>query len=77
MAMKRSIESKRQGVDTILAIFIVVIGLMWAATACDYLFGLGWGWDTQILWLGPLMVAWGFFVRFCARTIFTFIGSNY
>jgi len=77
MVIKRSIESQRRGVDTILAIFVVVIGLMWAATACDYVFGLGWGWDTQIIWLGPLMIAWGFFVRFCARAIFAFIGNNF
>lgn len=77
MATKRFIESQRRGIDVILAIFVVVISLMWLATACDYLFGLEWGWDKQILWLGPLMVAWGFFIRFCARAIFRFVGSNY
>jgi hypothetical protein len=77
MSTKRHTENQRRGIDVILAIFVVFVGLMWVATGCDYLFGLGWGWDTQILWLGPLMVAWGLFVRFCAKAIFTFFGSNF
>lgn len=43
MRTERFIEGQRRGVDTILAIFVVVIGLMWAATACDYPLSLGWG----------------------------------
>jgi hypothetical protein len=76
MASKGFIESQKRGVDIILGIFVIAIGLMWIATAFDRLFNFGWGWDIQILWLGPLMIVWGFVIRFCARAIFKFVGSN-
>ncbi len=77
MDHKKFVDGQRKGVNAICALFVVVIAIMWLATLLDYVFALDWGWDRKILWLGPPMVIFAFFVRFCARAIFKFVDSNY
>lgn len=77
MDQKKFVDGQRKGVDAICALFVIVIALMWFATLLDYIFNFGWGWDRQILWLGPPMIVFAFLLRFCARAIFKFVDSNY
>ena len=55
--------------NIILSITQLAACVMWVATAADRLFGLGWGWDRQILWLAPIIVGVAFVVGRIGRAI--------
>ena len=76
MSHERFLDLQRKGVNAIFAFFVGLLTLMWTAALLDNAFSLGWGWDRQILWLGPLMVIFGVLVRFCALAIFRFVGRS-
>lgn len=42
---------------------ITVVSVIWAATILDFALGLGWGWDSQVLWAAPLILLIAFAVR--------------
>lgn len=75
MTHERFLAGQRKGVNAFFVIFVCLVTAMWVATLLDWAFNLGWGWDRQILWLGPPMVLFAAFVRFCAMAIFRFVGS--
>jgi hypothetical protein len=62
--------------NVILVVFVAFVMFMWLATAIDKAFNMGWGWDGQILWLGPPMVLFAVLLRFVATAIFKFVGRN-
>lgn len=77
MSNEKFIAGQRKSVGIIFAIFVSLVAFMWVATLLDWAFSLGWGWDRQILWLGPPMVLFAFVLRFCAMAIFKFVESNH
>ena len=77
MDIAKFIAGQRKSVNVIVRIFVVLLTVMWMATLVDWAFSLGWGWDTQILWLGPPMVLFAFLVRLCAMAIFKFVEDSY
>lgn len=76
MAFEHFIATQRKGINIICVLFVALVTFMWLATLLDWAFSLGWNWDPQILWLGPLMIMFAGFVRFCAFAIFRFVGSG-
>jgi hypothetical protein len=57
-------------------VFVGLVTFMWVATVIDKTFGMGWGWDSQLLWLAPPMVLFAVLLRFCAMAILKFVGRN-
>jgi hypothetical protein len=77
MSDQRFVDGQRKRLNIVFALFVSLLTLMWVATALDAAFSLGWGWDRQGLWLGPLMVAFAILVRLAALAMLRFVGSNY
>jgi hypothetical protein len=50
--------------------------LMWIATIADHTLRLGWGWDVQIIWLAPIIMAGALLTRFLSRLIFRWVGAS-
>ncbi len=76
MNTERFIAGQRKGVNFVFAAFVFLISVMWVASVCDWVFNLGWGWDRQILWLGPPMLLLGVVLRFLCMAIFRFIDGD-
>jgi len=76
MNFDRYLGAQRKGGNVISVVIVSFVAFMWAATLIDSAFDCGWGWDRQILWLGPLMALFTILVRFCAMAIFKFFGGN-
>ena len=76
MRLDRFVNGQRKAVNLVCVAFVALVTFMWVATAIDKAFGMGWGWDSQILWLGPPMILFAVLVRFCAMAIFKFVGGN-
>lgn len=49
--------------------------LMWLTTLADLLFGLGWGWDKQGLWIGPIIIAIGIATLCGGNLLFRLMGA--
>jgi len=77
MDNERFVASQQKGINFIFVAFCCLVTTMWVATVLDWAINLGWGWDRQGLWLGPLMVLFAVLVRFCATAILKFVRSNY
>jgi hypothetical protein len=77
MTYERFVDGQRRGVNFISKAVIGLVCVMWIATSVDWAFDMGWGWDRQGLWLGPLMVLFTLFLRLCAMRIFKFVDDNY
>lgn len=77
MSYQQFLDRQHKAINIISGLFVALLSFMWIATAADWLFALGWGWDRQILWLAPPMMAFAALVRFCAFAIFKFVGSNF
>lgn len=73
MDTERFVAGQRKGVNFIFAAFVILTALMWGATFCDWAFDLGWGWDREILWVGPPMMLFGVVLRFICMAIFRFV----
>ena len=54
---------------------VVAANLMWVATIADHFLRLGWGWDVQIIWIAPIIVAGALLTRFLSRVIFRWVGA--
>lgn len=76
MDTKRFVARQRRGVNRVLAVFVILLSVMWVATFCDWAFNLRWGWDRQILWLAPPMMLFAVVLRFCCMAIFDFVGND-
>ena len=76
MDNERFVAGQRKAVNLIFVMSAGFIVAMWVAAVCDWAFNLGWGSDTQIIWLAPPMLLFGAFIRFCCMAIFRFIGGN-
>lgn len=61
-----------------ISILMVIIGatLMWLATLADHFLALGWGWDPQIIWIAPVIVAGALLTRTLGRLIFRSVGAS-
>ena len=77
MDNRKFVAGQRKAMNAIITIFIALVTFMWIATLLDWAFSLGWGWDEQILWLGPPMVLFALILRVCAMAIFKFVDDNY
>jgi hypothetical protein len=77
MSYQQFLDRQHKAINIIFGLFVALLSFTWIATAADWLFALGWGWDRQILWLAPPMMAFAALVRFCAFAIFKFVGSNF
>jgi hypothetical protein len=75
MVSDRFLAARRRGVHHVFLMFVGLALLMWAATLCDQVFNLGWGWDKEGLWALPLMVLGSAFVRFCSLAIIKLTSS--
>lgn len=51
---------------------MVVVAVMWIATAADYFLSLGWGWDEQGLWIAPIILAVAILIRLAGNAIIRF-----
>jgi hypothetical protein len=54
---------------------IAISSLTWIATIADHLLHLGWGWDAQIIWIAPIIVAGALLMRLLSRAIFRWVGA--
>jgi len=54
---------------------VVAALLMWVATLADHFLGLGWGWDVQIIWIAPIIVAGALVTWLLSRIIFRWVGA--
>ena len=54
---------------------VIAAALMWVATVTDHFLRLGWGWDTQIIWIAPIIVAGALITRLLSRIIFRSVGA--
>ena len=77
MRMDRFVNGQRKAVNLVCVAFVALVTIMWIATALDKTFGMGWGWDSQILWLGPPMLLFTILLRSCAMAVLKFVGRNY
>lgn len=77
MSDESFLAGQRKGINALFAVFVGFLTFVWAATLLDYTFNFGWGWDKQMLWLGPAMVFFAAIVRYSAMAIIKFVGSNY
>jgi len=77
MSYQQFLDRQQKAINIIFALFVALLSFMWIATAADWLFALGWGWDRQILWLAPPMMAFAALVRFCAFAIFKLMRRNF
>ena len=77
MSNQSFIEGQRRGINIIFTLCVGLLALRWVATVLDVIFGLGWGWDREALWLGPAMIGFAILARFSAMAILKFVGSNY
>lgn len=77
MDTKAFVERQKRGFETVIRIFAIVVSLMWFAAMLDHWLDLGWGWDEEVLWMGPAMIGFAVVLRFVGHAIFRFIGENY
>ncbi|KTT75825.1 hypothetical protein NS319_00385 [Sphingomonas sanguinis] len=77
MRYERFVDGQRRGVNFISKVVICLVCVLWLATFFDWAFDMGWGWDRQILWLGPSMVLFTLLLRLCAMAVFKFVDNNY
>lgn len=77
MKAERFVDRQRRAVNVIFVLFVGLVSIMGGLTLCDWAFDLGWGWDRQILWLGPPMILFAGALRFLCIAILKFVGDNY
>jgi hypothetical protein len=53
----------------------IAAALMWVATLADHFLRLGWGWDVQIIWIAPIIIAGALVTRLLSRIIFRWVGA--
>lgn len=76
MSLERFVAGQRRKLNFTSAAFVILLSGMWAATLCDRVFNLGWGWDSKILWAAPPMVLFAVVLRFLCMVIFRFVGGE-
>src|SRR5690242_19980717 len=54
---------------------VAISSLMWIATIADHFLDLGWGWDVQIIWIAPIVVAGALLTRVLSRAILRWVGA--
>ncbi len=54
---------------------VILAAFMWVATLADHLLRLGWGWDTQIIWIAPIIVGGALLTRKLSHVLFRWVGA--
>jgi hypothetical protein len=64
-----------RGTDLSCWAVAVVAATIWFATIADHFLRLRWGWDVQIIWIAPFIIAEALLVRLLSRVIFRWVGA--
>ena len=74
---KEFVSRQRNAANVFLTLYCVLLMGFWLHSLADLLFELGWGSDSEALWMAPAMAAGAFGLRYFTLKIFGFVEKNY